>query len=159
MLLYSSLVHVPQQQYSCRKTRERQLVHGTPVQLLRSQTEAVAYKPTLARPSVRNNFRCGIGGRRFGGCVRHCQEFRLSPSTAVAAVSPSLNFHDYEGAGAMIATRRARNASGCRRRSFGVESTSGSCALKGCTCWGMMAVARFQRRHPFPKAVVSGYLL
>ena len=79
MLLYSSLVHVPQQQYSCRKTRERQLVHGTPVQLLRSQTEAVAYKPTLARPSARKS-RYGIGGGRCGGCVSHRQELSTSPS-------------------------------------------------------------------------------
>ena len=43
------------------ETRERQLVHGTPVQLLRAQTEAVAYKPTLARPSARNS-RYDIGG-------------------------------------------------------------------------------------------------
>ena len=48
-------------------TRERQLVYGTPVQLLHAQTEAVAYKPTLARPSARNYF-YGIGGGRCGGC-------------------------------------------------------------------------------------------
>ena len=32
---------------------QRQLVHGTLVQLLRAQAEAVAYKSTLARPSAR----------------------------------------------------------------------------------------------------------
>ena len=60
-------------------TRERQLVHGTPVQLLRTQTEAVAYKPTLARPSARNS-RYGIGGGRCGGCVSHRQKLSTSPS-------------------------------------------------------------------------------
>ena len=43
------------------ETRERQFVHGTPVQLLRAQTEAVTYKTTLARPSARIS-RYGIGG-------------------------------------------------------------------------------------------------
>ena len=47
--------------------RERQLVYGTPVQLLHTQTEVVAYKPTLARPSPRNSH-YSIGGRRCGGC-------------------------------------------------------------------------------------------
>ena len=42
-------------------TRGRQLVYGTPVQLLHAQTEPVAYKPTLARPSARNSL-YGIGG-------------------------------------------------------------------------------------------------
>ena len=60
-----------------RQTRERQLVHGRPVPLLRTQTEAVAYKPTLARPSARTS-RCGIGGGRCGGCVRHRQELSTS---------------------------------------------------------------------------------
>ena len=60
-------------------TRERQLVHGTPVQLLRTQTEAVAYKPTFARPSARNS-RCCIGGGRCGGCVSHRQELSTSSS-------------------------------------------------------------------------------
>ena len=36
---------------------------GTPVQLLHIQTEAVAYKPTLARPSARNSH-YGIGDGR-----------------------------------------------------------------------------------------------
>ena len=48
-------------------TRERQLVYGTPVQLLHAQSEAVACKPTLARPSARNSLN-GIGGVRCGGC-------------------------------------------------------------------------------------------
>ena len=61
------------------KIRERQLVHGTPVQLLRAQTEAVAYKPTLARPSARNS-RYGIGGGRCSECVSHRQELPTSPS-------------------------------------------------------------------------------
>ena len=60
-------------------TRERQLVHGTPVQLLRTQTEAVTYKPTVARPSARNS-RCGSGGGRCGGCVSHRQELSTSSS-------------------------------------------------------------------------------
>ena len=59
------------------QTRERQLVYGTPVQLLRAQTEAVAYKPTLARPSARNS-RYGIGGGRCGGCVSHRRELSTS---------------------------------------------------------------------------------
>ena len=42
-------------------TGEPQLVYGTPVQLLDAQTEAVAYKPTLAQPSARNSLH-GIGG-------------------------------------------------------------------------------------------------
>ena len=58
---------------------QRQLVHGTPVQLLRAQTEAVAYKPKLARPSARNS-RYGIGGGRCGGCVGRRQELSTSPS-------------------------------------------------------------------------------
>ena len=58
---------------------QRQLVHGTPAQLLRAQTEAVAYKPTLARPSARNS-RYGIGGGRCGGRVSHRQELSTSPS-------------------------------------------------------------------------------
>ena len=62
-----------------RQTRERQLVHGRPVPLLRTQTEAVAYKPTLARPSARTS-RCGIGGGRCGGCVSHRQELPTSSS-------------------------------------------------------------------------------
>ena len=37
-------------------TRE-QLFYGTPVHLLSAQTEVVAYKPTLARPSARNSLR------------------------------------------------------------------------------------------------------
>ena len=61
------------------QTRERQLVHGTKVQLLRAQTEAVAYKPTLARPSARNS-RYGIGGGQCGGCVSPRQELSTSPS-------------------------------------------------------------------------------
>ena len=59
----------------------------------------------------------------------------------------------------MLWTRRARPASGCRRRSLGVETTSASCARRGGTCWEMVAVDRFQRRHPFCTAVRSGYLL
>ena len=57
---------------------QRRLVHGTPVQLLRAQTEAVAYKPTLARPLARNSL-YGIGGGRCGGCVSHRQELLTSP--------------------------------------------------------------------------------
>ena len=49
------------------QTEERHLVHGAPVQLLRTHTEAVAYKPTLARPAAKNS-QCGIGGGRCGGC-------------------------------------------------------------------------------------------
>ena len=49
------------------KTRERQLVHGKLVQLLRAQTAAVAYKPTLARSPARN-FQYGIDDGRCGGC-------------------------------------------------------------------------------------------
>ena len=48
-------------------TRESQLFNGTPLQLLHAHTEAVAYKPTLARPSARNSH-YGIGGGRCGGC-------------------------------------------------------------------------------------------
>ena len=58
---------------------QRQLVHGTPLQLLRAQTEAVACKPTLAWPSSRNS-RYGIGGGRCGGCVSHRQELSTSSS-------------------------------------------------------------------------------
>ena len=54
-------------------------MRGTPVQLLRAQTEAVAYKATLARPSARSS-RYGIDGGRCGGCVRHRQELSTSPS-------------------------------------------------------------------------------
>ena len=36
------------------------VIYGTPVQLLHAQTEAVVYKPTLARPSARNSH-YGIG--------------------------------------------------------------------------------------------------
>ena len=61
------------------KTRERQLVHGKLVQLLRAQTAAVAYKPTLARSSARNS-RHGIGGGRCGGYVSHRQELSTSSS-------------------------------------------------------------------------------
>ena len=61
------------------KTRERQLVHGTPVKLLRTQTAAVARKPTLARPSARNS-RYDTGGGRCGGCVSHRQELSTSSS-------------------------------------------------------------------------------
>ena len=57
---------VSQQQF-LTYTRERQLIYGTPVQLLHAQTEAAAYKPTLARPSARNSH-YGIGGGRCGGC-------------------------------------------------------------------------------------------
>ena len=43
-------------------------MHGTAVQLLYvTQTEAVAYKPTLARPSA-SNYHYGIGEGRCGGC-------------------------------------------------------------------------------------------
>ena len=59
----------------------------------------------------------------------------------------------------MLSTRRARSASGCRRRSLGVATTSASCARRGGTCWEMVAVARFYRRHFFRTAVRSGYLL
>ena len=59
-------------------TRERQLVYGTPVQLLHAQAEAVACKPTLARPSARNSH-YGIGGGRVGG-VSHRQELSTSSS-------------------------------------------------------------------------------
>ena len=41
--------------------------YGTPVQLLHAQTEAVAHKPTLARPSAWNSH-CGIGEGRCSGC-------------------------------------------------------------------------------------------
>ena len=59
---------------------QRQLVHGTPVQLLRAQTsEAVAYMPTLAQPSARNS-RYGIRGGGCGGCVSHRQELATSTS-------------------------------------------------------------------------------
>ena len=75
----SLVYHVPQQQYSWHKTPERQLVHGTPVQLLRAQTEAVAYKRTLARPAARNS-RYGIGGGGCGGCMSHRQELSTSSS-------------------------------------------------------------------------------
>ena len=44
-----------------------------------AQTEVVAYKSTLARPSARNS-RYGIGGRRCGGCVSHRQELSTSLS-------------------------------------------------------------------------------
>ena len=47
--------------------RERQLVYGTPVQLLHTQNQAVAYKPTLARPPARNTH-YDIGGERWCGC-------------------------------------------------------------------------------------------
>ena len=53
--------------------------YGTPVQLLRAQTEAVAYKPTLARLSAKNP-RYGIRTGRCKGCVSHHQELSTSPS-------------------------------------------------------------------------------
>ena len=74
---YTVVQHVPHQQYSWHKARE-QLVHGTPVQMLRAQTEAVAYYPTLVRPSARNS-RYGIGRGRCGGCVSR-QELSTTPS-------------------------------------------------------------------------------
>ena len=43
----------------------KKLVFGTPVQLLHTQAEAVAYKPTLVRP---RNSHYGIGCGRCGGC-------------------------------------------------------------------------------------------
>ena len=43
------------------------------------QTEAVAYKSALTRPSARNS-RYGTGGVRCGGCVSHRQELSTSPS-------------------------------------------------------------------------------
>ena len=67
MQYYYSSIARPTAAVLITLTRERQLVHGTPVQLLRTQTEAVAYKPTLARPSARNS-QYGIGGGRCGGC-------------------------------------------------------------------------------------------
>ena len=60
-------------------TRQRKFVHGTPVQLLRAEAEAIADKPTLARPSSRNS-RYGIGRGRCGGCVSYLQELSTSPS-------------------------------------------------------------------------------
>ena len=80
VLLYSSSINTRPTAAVRRKTRERRLVHGTPVQLLlRAKTEAGAYKPTPARPSARNS-RYGIGGGRCGGCVSHRQELSMSPS-------------------------------------------------------------------------------
>ena len=55
------------------------VIYGTPVQLLHAQTEAVVYKPTLARPSARNS-RYGIVSGRSCGCVSHRQELSTSPS-------------------------------------------------------------------------------
>ena len=43
----------------------------------------------------------------------------------------------------MLSTRRARSASGCRRRSLWVETVSASCARRDGTCWEMVAVSRF----------------
>ena len=65
--------------YSLYRPRKRQLVHGTPVELLRAQTEAVEYKPTLAQSSARNS-RYGIGGGYCGRCVSHRHVLSTSPS-------------------------------------------------------------------------------
>ena len=51
--------------------------------------------------------------------------------------------NDPSRADTMLPIRRARSASGCRRRSLGVETTSASCSRRGGTCWEIVAVARF----------------
>ena len=65
-------------------------MHGTPVQLLRAQTEAASYKPTLARPAARTS-RYGIGDGRCGGCVSHRQELSTSPSYCCCCCEPEFD--------------------------------------------------------------------
>ena len=58
-------------------------MHGTPVELLHTQTEAVAYKPILGRPSARKS-RYGIGEGRCGGCEPYRQELSATSGWQLA---------------------------------------------------------------------------
>ena len=114
------------------------------------QTAPVAYKHTLARPSVRNSH-FGIGEGRCDRC---------EPSSGVvdevwlAARIPVYSYYCCCEAVSLILpnahvllTRRARSASGCRRLLLGVKTASASCSRRGGTFWAMVSVARFKRRH------------
>ena len=154
---YSSIIvyHIPQNPPNSSKqcsyhTREPQRIYGTPVQLLYTQTEAVAYKPTLARPSARNSH-YGIGEGRCGGCEpssRVVDELWLTAHIPVylccRCCKPLSLILPNKRADTMLSTRRARSASGCCRLSLGVETVaSASCARRCGICWAMVAVARF----------------
>ena len=88
-------------------------------------------------------------GRDDAVGVSHRQKLSASSSwqfvyscTAVIAVSLSWTLPNKRAA-PMLSTRPARSASGCRRRSLGVETASATCARRDGTCWAMVAVARF----------------
>ena len=69
-------------------------------------------------------------------------DWQLVYTRTAVDMSLSLILPNYR-ADTTLSAHQARSASGCRRRSLGVETASASCARRGGTCWATVAVARF----------------
>ena len=121
------------------------------LKLLRAPTEAVAYNPTLVRPSARNS-RYGIGRGRCAGCVSHRQEFSTTRSSCCCCE------HEFYPALLLIESRHDA-----------LDSPSTPCIrVPSPLAWGRNNVCELrarkrhlsgERRHPFRTAVRRGYLL